>query len=265
MTEQAVGSSRPLQKPGDLRTWPNGPDRPSLPRIGEVHLWSALLDDLDPPEGATCLDVAERTRAARFAHVRDAIRFRHSRWMYRSVLSRYLGLAPADVRYASSPSGRPELDADGETGLRFNASESGGIALLALTVRTPVGTDVERPGDLVDRLAIARAVFHHDEWKAIAVLGDDAEQTAAFYRCWTRKEAVGKGVGLGLHLKFDRFVVGVDARESPWPVALQPPHGRWMLLDLSTPPAIYGALAVASSIRTLRAWSWRPAAARVSP
>jgi len=256
--ESLLPASGPLPQPGDLRVWPAGPDAPPRPGCREVHLWSARLDGIDAAAEAGCLDSAERARAQRFVQPRDAVRFRHARWMCRAVLSRYLGLAPTDVRYVTGPRGRPELETDEGTGLRFNTSRSGGFALLAVTSVSPVGIDVERPRAMRDRLEIARMIFHPDEWQAIASLTDGEAQAAAFYRCWTRKEAVGKGVGLGLGLAFDRFVVGVDAFERTRRVNLDPPHGPWTLMDVSTPPGIYGAVAVADAIRGVRAWSWQP-------
>jgi 4'-phosphopantetheinyl transferase len=256
--ESLLPAGGPLPQPGDLRVWPAGPDAPPRPSPREVHLWSARLDGISPAAEAGCLDSAELARAQRFVWSRDAIRFRNARWMCRAVLSRYLGLASAEVRYVTGPRGRPELETDGGTGLRFNMSRSGGFALLAVTSVSPVGIDVERPRAMRDRLEIARMTFHPEEWRAIASLTDGEAQAAAFYRCWTRKEAVGKGVGLGLGLAFDRFVVGVDAFERTRRVDLDPPHGPWTLMDVSTPPGIYGAVAVADAIRGVRWWSWRP-------
>lgn len=247
----------PGRSPGDLRDWPAGPPRVGPPPAGEVHLWAALLDENAPRDGIAWLDPAEASRMQRFARRRDAVRFRNARGMLRSVLGRYLDRAPGTVRYVIGRHGRPELQDDGGTGLRFNTSASGGVALVGITTGVPVGVDVERPSAPLDPVALARAVFHPDECEGITRLADGDEQMAAFYRCWTRKEAVAKGVGLGLRIGFDRFRIGGEAWEGPRAITLRRPPGDWTVIDLSTPPAVYGAVAVAAARVTVRAWSWR--------
>jgi 4'-phosphopantetheinyl transferase len=254
-----ASAGQPARGPGDLRGWPAGPERPEPPRSGEVHLWAALLDDISPDDGRACLEPAEESRMERFRRPRDAARFRNARWMLRSVLGRYLDLAPGEVRYVTGRHGRPELECDRGTGLRFNASASGGVALVGVTTGAPVGVDVERPGAPVDPVALARAVFHPDEWVAITRLADRGAQAAAFYRCWTRKEAVAKGVGLGLRIGFDRFRIGGDAWDGPRAITLERPTGHWTVMDLSTPPAVYAAVALAAGPVAVRVWSWQAA------
>lgn len=246
----------------DPRLWPDG-DREELPFLepGDVHLWSADLDALDPTDLRLPLDAAEHSRAAAFRFARDAHRFRTAMWMRRSILGRYLGKEPDDIRFCTGPYGRPEFDlSDFPCRLRFNASHSGGVSILALTLDNPIGVDLEIPRPLPDLIMMARATFHPSEWRAIVAMGDPADREAAFYRCWTRKEAIAKGVGLGLNLPFDRFSVETTPVEAPAITAIEPGldlESSWNLRDFSA-THVYAAVATSGAPRLLACRSWLP-------
>ena len=103
----------------------------------------------------------------------------------RRVLAGVVGLPPADLALLEGDKGKPFLPG----GPEFNLSHTGPLALLALAA-FPVGVDVElcRP---VER-GVADLVFtaaERAEWAA------SGWADAAFYRGWTRKEAVLKARG----------------------------------------------------------------------
>ena len=250
-----------IEAPADPRLWPLATELPPL-ITGDVHLWSADLDAIEAGARRLPLDSTEHARAAAFYFPQDAHRFRIGIWMRRSILGLYLGEDPACIRFRAGPHDRPELaGSHAPHRLRFNASHSGGIAVLALTLDNDVGVDVEIPRPLPDLLEIARDTFHPSEWAAIAGITDDIGRTAAFYRCWTRKEAIAKAVGLGLNLPFQRFAVEIAPIEAPVittvgsELCLDP---SWSLRDFSAPPQMYGAVATTCAPRLLLRRSWHP-------
>jgi len=183
---------------------------PALVDRDEVHVWHADLDRVPEPVHADSLSADERERGRRFRFERDRRRFVAARGLLRVLLGRYLDVHPAGVRFGYGPRGKPFL-ASGD-GLRFNVSHSGGLALLAFAWRREVGVDVERVRPVPEAEDIARRYF--SPWEAADLLRlPEGERAAAFFRCWTRKEAFVKATGDGLSRPLDGFDVTVAPGE----------------------------------------------------
>ncbi|MGL5097624.1 MAG: 4'-phosphopantetheinyl transferase superfamily protein, partial [Planctomycetia bacterium] len=86
-----------------------------------------------------------------------------------------------------------------------------------------------------------------------------AEQVDAFFRIWTRKEAYVKGVGAGLHVPLDQFVVIHDAgsTDALRSTAYEPADlHRWRLLDLPPIDGYIAAVAVARRDSVFETYDW---------
>ena len=154
-----------------------------------VRLW---WWDLDRPEAGSLSDQAllsaeEQRRAARYIVPHAARRFTASRAALRRTLATLRGCDPAALPLETGVNGKPFLP----HGPEFNLSHSGPVALFAVA-DFPVGVDVEAMRSVDDGLA--GLVFTDAEQAYYR--GLPAEQReAAFFRGWTRKEALIKAVG----------------------------------------------------------------------
>lgn len=201
------------------------------------------------------LDHEEQVRAARFIRPADRHRFVLAHASLRLFLARCAEIVPTGVRYEVSPYGKPRL-ATGISSLEFNLSHSGELALIAVTRDRPVGVDVEQVRDLPEALTIARSYFSPAERNALRSW-PSAEQLGAFFRCWTRKEAVIKALGDGLSRPLHSFEVElapgsvsalrrIDRRSGS--------QSGWALRDLMAPVGYTAAGAVDDCVRPVR---WR--------
>src|SRR5262249_31955094 len=77
----------------------------------EVHLWHAALSAVKSNVGAPAnlLSVDELDRMNRFHFEADRQNFFFYRTMLRTLLSSYLGVPPAELRFAYSAHGKPTL------------------------------------------------------------------------------------------------------------------------------------------------------------
>lgn len=180
----------------------------------------------------------EHSRAARFRREQDRLRHLVGRMLLRSLAMRY-GNLPTDAIIKCNAAGKPEPVAPP---LGCNLSHSGNQVWAAIAHFPNVGIDVESavaPGGYRDIIAS----FHPDEIAAIKMTGDES---MAMMRCWSRKEAVSKAIGLGLGLPLNSFVVDCCGKSYDWlRVAPPPSHAsKWTTIDLPVDPNYVGALAI---------------------
>jgi 4'-phosphopantetheinyl transferase len=194
----------------------------------------------------------ERQRAARFAFPHLQRGFVLARGALRVLLARLLETAPDRIRFVYGVKGKPTLAAPGR--VRFNMSHSGGLAVFAFTLDCELGVDVEEIRPLDDLAQIAARFFCAGETAELMSLPVE-ERTAAFFRCWTRKEAYIKAIGDGLSAPLDGFAVTLRRGEAARLVHLagDPAAARaWALHALDLSPGYEGALAYRDAERAVR-------------
>jgi 4'-phosphopantetheinyl transferase len=212
-----------------------------------VQVWQVQLD-VDAAAVASAMAVLsgeERARADRLRRPQDRRRFIVSRGALRRILGGGLGVAPQALRLGEGEHGKPCLAvADGP---QFNVSHSGDLALIAVCRGHAVGVDIEQTGRGPGELdAIAQAYFSTAERLAYAAL-PAAERAPAFYRGWTRKEAVAKALGLGMSLPGPSFDVTLTSEPQLLRLGEETAPSPWSLIDLHLPPGYAGALAAPAS------------------
>ena len=238
-------------QPEDNLTWTAPPLSPSL-ESGTVHVWRISLDQPDDrlDRFRRTLDPDELNRASRFHFEKHRQHFIVARGFLRSVVARYLETQPEALRFSYGAYGKPELAS--EHVLRFNLSHSHEVALLAVALDAEVGVDVEHVRADFASEEIARRFFSRAEVEVFNALPKE-EQVAAFFRCWTRKEAYIKAIGKGLSQALDAFDVTLAPGAAPALLRAEDDDAsRWLLTDLNAGDGYAAALAIAGPITTLR-------------
>jgi 4'-phosphopantetheinyl transferase len=226
----------------------------------EVQLWRIDLEAVraDESRWQKVLSSDELTRAARFRSAGDRQRFVATRALLRAILAGYLATDPKGLSFAYSKKEKPFLGpAHAGSEIMFNVSHSGGIALLAFTRGREVGVDVEQVRRDFDLEAIARRFFSTHEQRELAALPAE-ERAAAFFRCWTRKEAYIKATGDGLSLPLSQFDVSLGTGGKNTLLATRPDDseaGRWRLQEVCGGPGYIAAVCVRGQDWKLNDWS----------
>lgn len=162
-----------------------------MPPPGEVHVWSVALGVADVAPLGAILSEDELLRAGAIVSAEGRDRAIVSRAALRTLLGRYLGQAPDELRFTAGRHGKPRVDGP----LGFNLSHSGRLGLIAVARGVEVGVDVEQVAPRRDLPGLARRMFAEGEREAIDVAADPQ---VAFYRHWVAKEAFVKAVGRGV-------------------------------------------------------------------
>lgn len=167
---------------------------------------------LDAPSDAfrrctTRLSPSELRRALRFARERDRRRYIVSRARLRELLSERLGAAPEAIPLVAAAQGKLELGSPYAGGWCFNLAHCEDLAVYVFARQRAVGVDVEALRPLPEADAIAELAFSPGEKRAYEALPPH-EKVPGFFACWTRMEAIAKGLGCGLTVPFGEIEPG---------------------------------------------------------
>jgi 4'-phosphopantetheinyl transferase len=237
----------------------------SSPRMSvtadQVHVWHVPLD-LSQSEVANLeehLASDERSRAARFLHSSDRLRFVACRGTLREILSRYLGEAPSEIEFAYSKYGKPRLRlSDDSHLLRFNVSHSDGLAVFAITHGREVGVDIERAQAEFAWEEIAASFFSAREISVLQALPIQ-RRYEAFLNAWTSKEACAKARGNGLSLPLEQLDAPQlpDASCSLDPLRNASEPSPWTFKSFAPVAGFVGALVVEGTDWQMTCREWR--------
>jgi 4'-phosphopantetheinyl transferase len=162
---------------------------------------------------AETLSSDEKHRAARFHFEQDCKRFIVARGTLRKVLSGYLGMDPSSVQFRYGRRGKPALDEKYQSDISFNVTHSQDTALLAIQRQGNIGVDIEKIRNDFRVEDIARRFFSESELHELLAL-PEAQRAEAFFLCWTRKEALIKALGEGLHIPLNSFGVSLNPNDA---------------------------------------------------
>ena len=235
--------------------WEASPAAFAVPE-NEVHVWRV---DLDSPtarieELRQTLSADESRRASRMHLEAHRGHYIVARGVLRALLSRYLDRPPEKLSFIYGEHGKPALD---EGSLCFNLSHSHDLALYALARDDrQVGIDVEYIRKKAARQRIAERFFAAQEVAALQATAAELQE-AAFFECWTRKEAYLKARGDGISLPLDSFVVALGEEAALLRCEGDPGEvARWSLRGMDPGPGYAAALCAEGNDWRLRCYQW---------
>lgn len=207
-----------------------------------LQFW--LLDLDRAPCPLRLLSPDEQARAAAYRFPTHRQRFIAGRAALRSKLAELIGVEPEVLRFGYSAHGKPFLR---DSQIHFNLAHSENLALLAMAP-CPIGADLERRRPVEFDL-LARQVFSPGELNAWNEMSA-SEKTTAFYRLWTRKEALLKALACGIAEHTQHVSVFIDNHSPIDTSALNP--ALWLVQSLNLPPDFSAAIACPAPSPTLK-------------
>jgi len=131
---------------------------------------------------------AERLKSTKYLKEADAKRYITSKYLLRTVLSKFTNIAAPAINFQLTANKKPFL-----TGIEFNVTHSKNLVVMAVS-RLPIGIDIEFINQAFDFEPLLSNCFHPEEINSLK----NNPNADDFYRLWTRKEAVLKATGEGL-------------------------------------------------------------------
>jgi 4'-phosphopantetheinyl transferase len=183
--------------------------------------------------------------------VRDRNVFAVTRAALRCLLSRELGVPPAEVKLVSGRWGKPTLaHGHGRPHLDFSVAHSGDHSLIAMSRCGRTGVDIERSRPVPEHRKIAAEVFGEATALILSRLPSE-RRNDTFLRLWTAGEACLKAKGLGFAGNAGRAPVELSPDGAPR-IKIERDgadgvHEGWTLLSLDLPANYLGSVVVENS------------------
>lgn len=199
------------------------------------------LVDLSPSpacegEAFRWLDGSEKSSWHRYTPT-PRRRFALCRAALRAILCRRLGCVNERLSFGASRYGKPFALVGGvRSPVSFNVSHSRSIGLVAVGDYGRLGVDIEEPVPQRNLALLIDGVMGPDERARLAALSGP-DKLRLFYRIWTFKEALTKGLGTGLTTNVSQFQVPPDLLDGGRRSSLSFPNAAgitWALEDIGS-------------------------------
>jgi 4'-phosphopantetheinyl transferase len=161
----------------------------------------------------------------------------------RLILSKYTKTTPGELIFSHNKHGKPFLEGKQ---IYFNLSHSEDLSLIAVSLISRIGIDVEKVREVPNFMQIAKLFFADEESKNLEVLPEKS-RASAFFKTWTCKEAFTKAVGEGLSLDLRSFSIQFAPKAQIQFLNNMQKHLNslnWSILELILSEGYMGALAV---------------------
>lgn len=160
-----------------------------------LDVWRVCVSDFvyTIKENMHLLNDTEVVRSESYVQEADRNRYLIGRIYLRKLIASYLKVDPKEVCFSFLEFNKPVLTT--YSNFKFNISHSGDYLIIGFANRWSVGVDIELMNTKVDLYNLIYNTMSSVEVRSILNSGFPRE---IFYKHWTRKEALLKGVGVGL-------------------------------------------------------------------
>jgi 4'-phosphopantetheinyl transferase len=235
-----------------LISWPLAEPVPPLD-TNSIHVWTWNLDGPPLDSDWSVLSDEETNRARRFVYPRDRDRYVCAHASMRTLLSGYTGIDAAKLTFITLTYGKPQIECNsGMRPIHFNLTHSANMAALAVSRDYDLGIDLEQVQTIDPE--IANDHFSPSELLTLNSL-PAALWLAGFYRCWTSKEALLKGEGMGLNLPLNGFSVEVHPQRPAALISVAPQTNiplTWTVVELKPADDFLGTVAIHDHAKTFQ-------------
>lgn len=217
----------------------------------EIHIYSlnfsednSLLEKFNH-----LLSDDERKKIEQYKFPNDRKRAGETFLYRRLIISNYINTNPRMIAFNKTSFGKPILIEANNSGVQFNYSHTEGKFLFALSNNSEIGVDIEFIKALIDIDSLAEKYFSNDELSFYKALSTYELKLIFFYRIWTRKEALLKGIGTGINDKMKNISVILNGSPNKSELSIKFNNQIWQIEDLHLQDNFIGSIAYHSTIR----------------
>uniref|UniRef100_A0A832DNC9 4'-phosphopantetheinyl transferase superfamily protein n=1 Tax=Ignavibacterium album TaxID=591197 RepID=A0A832DNC9_9BACT len=168
----------------------------------------------------------------RFVREEDRRRSIMTQYFLRKFLSYYLQVDFEKVAISYSKSGKPYVNENIDSNLKFNYSHSGDYIVYAFTTDNEIGIDIEKLKDIPEFDELSRTHFSDEEQLIYFESKNPEEKKRLFYKIWTRKEALLKAEGSGITIDLKSLTVLTTNEKNANQIKVKFLDKNWSITDI---------------------------------
>lgn len=184
-----------------------------MPRLqaGDLHLWWIHLK-LDNEQTQFALSLLNSSQQNKYQRRADPIlkeRYLAGRYYLYKLLAHYSQINEQEISLSYNRFNKPFLNNNLHQ-IQFNYTDTNGYGLFAFSKNVELGVDVEFIGRTGNFAPIVKKRFTNNEANHVIQPSGDINQKR-FLDYWTRKEAYGKALGVGVNFKMNMVDLHSDS------------------------------------------------------
>ena len=184
-----------------------------------IHLWLYDLNTVSASLLQSTITKSEVKRSLKIKNEQKRRLYLGGRFGLRYLLSHYRGVDNQDLMFGYGSRGKPVLLGQPATDqITFNYTLSRDKALYAFSICRQLGIDMEvLPRKINDSLMAKRHLTDAEQlsWRRIS----EPHRHNAMLCCWTRKEAYGKALGVGIRYQMNQVTLFDALHQADWHIA----------------------------------------------
>ncbi len=197
-----------------------------------VYVFVINFDLFDTNDFIEILSNDEISRVNEMRSEEKRRQFIITRGITKKILATSLDRKPSQIKYFYNQYGKPFInDKYNDYAIEFNASHSDLYGLIAMTLNSKIGIDIQKIKPLKDIKALSQRFFSDNERDELMKLAKNKQQDA-FYLGWVRKESFIKAVGTGVSYGLNRFTVPLSKKKNEKIVISDFDNKKWHCYDL---------------------------------
>ena len=183
-----------------------------------IHVWLCDLSAITVTTFESALTEAELRRSQKIKDKQKRKLYLGGRLGLRHLLSHYSGVPNHALKFGYGLRGKPMLlEQPLEREITFNYTLSKDKALYAVAIGRHLGVDLEvLPRKINDSLMAKRHLTESEQlsWQGLP----DSRKHDGMLCCWTRKEAYGKALGVGVRYQMNQVTLFSELQSAEWAV-----------------------------------------------
>ncbi|MCX8106365.1 MAG: 4'-phosphopantetheinyl transferase superfamily protein [Ignavibacterium album] len=188
----------------------------------------------------------EKERLHKFKFEGDRGKALLTYFIRRKIISDYIDIPPEKLEFNYTSYGKPFLNPDKFSDIKFNYSHSGNYLLFAINKNSDIGVDIELIKRTLDLNRLAENHFSDLEYNYFNSIKNDIDRQVFFYKIWTRKESLLKALGTGINDDLKNLNVFWGKEEKNSTNFLNYKGKNWIISDVHVPMNYFASLAYQS-------------------